>query len=254
MSVSATGALPDSSARSNTCASPFLSCSLDSSNCVRMMVGSPHETASLTASMVVSTSESSEVRMRMSRSLPADTSSEVEKKESCGMRSAPLGCLPSSHTSSSRSMYISGVHGVGSCRSNDASSVSSVLDPGVFLRRISVLSHQSRKCLAAPPESTKTTTGRACFSVGMIVSSVLGPPPTTRSTIGGKGSFVPSSSRPKELEQMHVSNAARRSISEPKASPPSLPLSTSTKCEWFGSSATRCLSKGVSLSRIVLPL
>mmetsp|Transcript_30002 Transcript_30002/g.81953 ORF Transcript_30002/g.81953 Transcript_30002/m.81953 type:complete len:254 (-) Transcript_30002:768-1529(-) len=252
MRVSTTGALSSSSAFSKTLARPDLSCSLDSSSWFRMIVGSPHETARLTASIIFSTSERSEVRMRMSRSFPADTSSDVEKKESCGIFMAPRGCFPNSHIWRSLSRYLSSVHPAGRTRSKDWSSTSSDLAAGDFLARSARLSHQSRICFAAPPESTNTTTGRACFSVASTFSSVLGPPPTTSSTIGGVGSGWPSSSLPKEVVHMQVSNSARRSISQPKALSPSLPSSTKTKCEWLGSMATR-RSSGRAALRSVMP-
>jgi len=254
MRVSATLALSVSSARSNDSARPDLSCSLHWSSCVRIIVGSPHDTASLTASIVFSTSESSDVRIRISRSFPALTSSEVEKKVSCGTCIAPRGFSPRTQTSLSTLMYRAGVHSLGRLRPKDLHSSSSALAASSPRRRSSLLSQQSRMCLAAPPESTKTTTGRSCSRHAFTVSSVLGPPPTTSSTIGGVGSGEPSSSTPNEVVQMQVSNMLRSAISFPNAEEPSAPVSTSTKCEWLGSSATRCSAASNFAPSFVLPL
>ena len=65
--------------------------------------------------------------------------------------------------------------------------------------------------------------GLPAIAVDSTVASVPGPPCTTSCTMG---TFF--------MLETVASTSERSLISEPYAAPPAVPLSTSTKCVWFG--------------------
>eukprot|EP00966_Prymnesium_polylepis_P014176 327329-Prymnesium_polylepis.1 len=208
-----------SAAWRSTCSSarqrPSGSCCLDERSCSSTTCACPHMTACWMAFCISSQSERIACMITASNSLFAPlTSSEVQKKFSCGRRFAPPGAFPS-RTISIKTFWYSRTLSWLPQRA-----------PSCSLPGNSLKCQSRERCSAAPPLSASATTGCVRRIASRTIFSVTSPPLTTSRTRGV--SRLPCAPLRARREHNASSTAARTATSAPQPEPS--PPSTSRKC------------------------